>query len=230
MPNPIAILGDFNPSYSTHRALNESIHHLKESLSQNAEFQWVGTETITADSCSQYSGLWIAPGSPYNNMSNVLDAIASARTGNIPTLGNCGGFQHMLIEFARNVCGIPDADHEETNTNTKEPLISRLSCSLVGEQETVILNQRDSRLYSIVRQDAILGKYYCNYGLNPKYISLLESHGLILTARSETGEVRAFELLNHPFYMGTLFQPALTSVQGTPNPILIEFVNACLHQ
>src|SRR5947207_13681101 len=104
----IAILGDFNPIYSTHHALNDSIRQVTKLFSEEIQFDWIGTDIFNAGTAFHllYSGLWIAPGSPYKNMQNVLDSIKYTRERKIPALGNCGGFQHMIIEFARNVCGI----------------------------------------------------------------------------------------------------------------------------
>jgi CTP synthase (UTP-ammonia lyase) len=72
-----------------------------------------------------------------------------------------------------------------------------------------------------------VGKYYCSYGINNQYIEILRSNGLTFTAQA--GEhMRAFEIKSHVFFVGTLFQPALTSTAETPNPIIVEFVNKCI--
>src|SRR5690606_8090562 len=100
-------------------------------------FDWIETDAFDYETAFRevYSGLWLAPGSPYRDMDNVLKAIRFARENNIPAFGNCGGFQHMVIEFARSVCSITGADHEESNPDADELLISKLACSLVQQQE-----------------------------------------------------------------------------------------------
>src|SRR5437868_10308967 len=114
----IAILGDFNPNFSTHHALNDSVRQISKQFADDIQFDWITTDTFNINMFKKiYSGLWIAPGSPYKNEENVMSAITYARERKIPTLGNCGGFQHMLIEYARNVVGIKNANHEETNPN-----------------------------------------------------------------------------------------------------------------
>lgn len=173
---------------------------------------------------NRYSGLWVASGSPYMDMDNVLNAIKYARENNIPTFGNCGGFQHMLIEYARTVCGLPDADSEETNPDSKEIMISKLTCSLVGQQEEISIHDT-SHLFSLIGKTNLTGKYHCNYALNPIYIPVLESHGMKMTATNPEGDIRAFEVPSHPFFIGTLFQPALTSRADELSPILMGFVN-----
>lgn len=133
----------------------------------------------------------------------------------------------MLIEFARNVCQLKDADTAETNAEGDESVISKLSCSMVDQEEVVTINP-NSMLHGLIAKDHIVGKYFCNYGLNSTYRSQLEFNGLTMTAFSPSGEIRAFELSGHPFFIGTLFQPALTYTPNTPDPLLKGFVQTCI--
>lgn len=223
----IIVLGDFNPQYYTHLALNDAIRHLSEAVKHAVAFEWADTDKLdfTTAFISTYSGLWVAPGSPYKDMDNVINAIRFAREHNIPVIGNCGGFQHMLIEYARNVCGLEHADTEETHPDGVDFLISKLTCSLVGQKEEISID-RSSFLYTLAGKDYLTGKYHCSYALNPDYIPLLKSFGLKITATNTDGLVRAFELPTHPFFVGTLFQPALTSTADQPDPILLGFVKS----
>ena len=228
----IAILGDFNPVYSTHHALNDSIRQVQKIFKDEIQFDWVSTDTLNFKTAFQnmYCGLWIAPGSPYKDMENVIKTITYARENNIPAFGNCGGFQHMVIEYAREVCGITNADHEETNPNSSDLLISKLSCSLVGQEEELTITDKNSILFDTIKKEKLLGKYFCSYGINSKYLDTLKSNGLKLTAISADGQVRAFEIESHPFFVGTLFQPALTSTFDEPNPLIIEFVKQSINR
>jgi CTP synthase (UTP-ammonia lyase) len=227
----IAILGDFNPVYSTHHALNDSIRQTRKKFDEDIQFDWISTDTFNFKTAFNklYCGLWIAPGSPYKDMKNVLDTITYARQNGIPTFGNCGGFQHMVIEYARNVCGLTNADHEETNPDSKDLLISKLSCSLVEQEEQLAIIDKESILFDIIKKDKLTGKYFCNYGINSKYLDVLKSNGLKTTAISDDGQVRAFEIKNHRFFVGTLFQPALTSTIDDPNPLIMEFVRLSIN-
>jgi CTP synthase (UTP-ammonia lyase) len=232
MIKKIAILGDFNPVHSTHHALNDSISQVRNYLNEEIQFDWIGTDLFDCNVVFKnnlYCGLWIAPGSPYKNMVNVLKAIQYTRENNIPTFGNCGGFQHMIIEFAKNVCHIANADHEETNPHGQQLLITKLSCSLKGEQEELHVMDKESFLYKTLGKEQLLGKYYCSYGINNQYIDLLKSNGLSFTAQAG-GHMRAFEIKSHVFFVGTLFQPALTSTAEMPNPIIVEFVKKCIQR
>ena len=225
----IAVLGDFNPGYHTHLALNRAIVHLVSAVHEEVIIEWVGTDTFdySKELTSVYSGLWIASGSPYKDMKNVLNSIRFAREQNIPTYGNCGGYQHMIIEYARNICGLINADSEETNEGGDEWIISKLACSLEEQQEEISI-LKSSLLHSLIGNTHIPGLYHCNYGLNPAYASLLESKGMKMNARNSNGEIRGFEVMSHPFFIGTLFQPALTSTIAEPNPILLAFIQKCI--
>ena len=228
MTTRIAVLGDFNPKYSTHHAFNDSIRHIVREMDADVQFDWIGTDIFDCNSAfSTYSGLWIASGSPYANDENVLATIKYVRENKIPTFGNCGGFQCMLIEYARNVCNIVNADHEETYAEGKDLIISKLSCSLVDQEEELSILDIDSILYNIVGGPKIKGGYYCSYGLNENYMQQLSDAGLSFTAKSQDGHWRAFELKSHPFYVATLFQPALTSSAMNPNPIIVHFIKLC---
>jgi CTP synthase (UTP-ammonia lyase) len=222
----IAILGDFNPVYSTHHALNESIRQVCDHLGTFVQCDWISTDvfdTKVVFDKGLYQSLWIAPGSPYKDFYNVLEVIRYCRINNIPVLGNCGGFQHMIIEFARNVCGIKSADHEETNSEASDLVIHKLACSLAGLEENLTITNKTSLLFQILKKEKFPARYFCSYGLNEKYSKILADHGLTFTSLSDEGHFRSFELTSHSFFMGTLFQPALVSSHEEPNPVLLEF-------
>ncbi len=150
MTKKIAVLGDFDPSYTTLQAINNTFTPLRKYFNRDIEFDWFDTDKFDYVKAFNdgYSGLWITPGSPYRDMENVLNAIAHTRKNKIPTFGNCGGFQHMAIEFARNVCGIKAADHGETNPEGNDLVIVKLACSLVDQSEEL----------KIIRKDSLLGR------------------------------------------------------------------------
>jgi CTP synthase (UTP-ammonia lyase) len=108
----LAIIGDFKKENATHKATNAAIGHSLEAMNSGMEVHWVATDSILSQFqriTGEYHGFLIAPGSPYASMEGVLEIIRYARENDVPVLGTCGGFQHMVIEFARNVMGISDA-------------------------------------------------------------------------------------------------------------------------
>ena len=90
------------------------------------------TSEINDSLFDRFSGVWVTPGSPYKNLEKTLWAIRFARENGIPCFGTCGGFQHMVLEYARNVLGYEDAQHAEYDPYASSLFISALACSLAG--------------------------------------------------------------------------------------------------
>jgi len=93
---------------------------------------------------SRVSADLVRPASPYTSMEGALDAIRYARESRRPFLGTCGGFQHAVIEYARNVCGLRDASHAETHPTAPILVVSPLSCPLVEQSEEIVLQTEEN--------------------------------------------------------------------------------------
>ena len=150
------------------------------------------------------------PGTPYRDDDAVLEAIRRARTAGMPILGTCGGFQYMSVEFARNVAGVTGAAHAETAPDAADPVVARLSCSLVGEEREVTA-VAGTRVAELCGTAPFTGFHWCNYGLAPVHEAALVAAGLVVSARAPDAGVEAVELPGHPFYVATLFQPQVGS-------------------
>ncbi len=158
-------------------------------------------------------------------MHAALAAIRFARDHNVPILGTCGGFQHIVLEYVRNALGVTDADHEETDPYASVLFISRLQCSLVGRKMTLSFAP-DSLLARAYGATTAEEGYYCNFGVNPDFVSVLRSGPLKITASDAEGEVRAVELPDQPFYVGTLFIPQTRSTPENPHLLVSTFLRA----
>jgi CTP synthase (UTP-ammonia lyase) len=225
----LGIMGDFVASNDTHIATNEAFDHAARKFEKPFQYEWVDTERIEPEFetiIRSYHGLLIAPGSPYKSMSGVLKIIEYARTHKIPTLGTCGGFQHMIIEFARNVLGITDAEHAETDPYASKLVINPLSCSLKGQRLQIKITDRDSMIYDIIQTHVMMENYYCNFGLNPEYQRQIHDAGFWITGHDLNGEARILELNDVQFYLATLFVPQMNSSYEKPHPILLALLNA----
>jgi CTP synthase (UTP-ammonia lyase) len=225
----VALVGDYDEKIYTHVKLNEAIGHSSAQLHFSLETSWVPTEQLTENFLAdhRFEGFWIAPGSPYQNDEGVYKLIQWARENNFPLFGTCGGFQYMIVEYARNVLRFAQADHAESNPEAEQLIVSKLSCSLKGQQEEVVITDPQSWLHEVLGKDKFIGYYNCSYGVNPVYLSVLNRYPLIFTAFSPAGEPRAFELKSHRFFNGTLFQPPLDSTAQKPNPLIVSFFNKC---
>lgn len=221
----IGLLGDRNPSFITHQAIDKALDVFND-RGQNVQATWLGTKDASLRELIAVEGLWVLPGTPYENEEIVFEALSIRREENRPTLGTCGGFQHMVLEFARNKMGLQTASHEETSPGGDALVISSLPCSLVGE-ERLVHCVPGTRMAQICGREPFVGFHYCNYGVNPDYQTALEAAGLRLSAYAEDAGIEAIELNAHPFYMGTLFQPQMGLLQGFGlHPLIENFLNA----
>lgn len=225
----IALVGDHSPDVVAHRAIPIALQLAADSAGRGVESCWVATRDVrdAPAELAGFSAVWLAPASPYENMAGALAAIRFARETRRPFLGTCGGFQHALIEFARHVAGVHDADHAETNPAAAALLIAPMSCSLAGARGELRCVP-GSILHTAYCRDLVTEEYNCSYGPNPAYRAALESAGLRFTAFDANGAIRAAELPQaiHPFFVGTLFQPERAALRGELPPLVRAFVGA----
>lgn len=223
----IGLIGDYDKSVPAHQAIPLALQFAVEALEVEVDFEWVPTEEIAAATrVTCFSGLWCVPASPYRSMEGALRAIRHARESGLPFLGTCGGFQHAVIEYARNVLGWADAEHAETAPDAARAVISLLECSLV-ETSGAVRFMPGSRLAAAYGVTEATEGYRCRYGLNAEFRSVLLAGPLRATAEDEDGEVRAVELDGHPFFVATLFQPECASLAGKSALLVVTLVRAC---
>jgi CTP synthase (UTP-ammonia lyase) len=218
----IAIVGDHNPSYPTHQFTDEVFAYL------GVDTRWLPTPAVGDDpkQLDNYDGVLISPGSPYVSMQGALAAIQYARENDVPLLGNCGGFQHVVIEYARNVLGVENAEHAETSPDADELVVVPLACSLVGQQQQIEIRPDTlaARLYHATESTE---SFYCSYGLNSNYRGVIEDGGVRFSGFDHDGEPRILELPDHRFFLATLYVPQASSSRKAPHPLLVGFIEAC---
>jgi CTP synthase (UTP-ammonia lyase) len=224
----IALVGDFDAGVVAHRAIEQTLILARERAFPSLAWQWLHTAAYATEGpelLESCQGVWCVPATPYANMENALAAIRYARESDRPFLGTCGGFQHALIEYARNVLGRERADHAETNPDADELIIVPLACALVEETRAVIL-RGGTMIRTICGVEHLMEGYHCRYGVSPGYRALFEQRGLTFGAEDEDGDVRSFELPGHPFFLGTLFQPERAALKGHVHPICMALLDA----
>jgi CTP synthase (UTP-ammonia lyase) len=224
----LALVGDHSSAVPAHRAIPRALELACAATGCEVSWRWFPTGEIQNASrdLADCAAIWVVPASPYANMTGALDAIQWARETGRPFLGTCGGFQHALIEFARNVAGLAAADHAESNEQADTLLVTRLDCPLVEKTGTLHFAS-GSRLRSAYGSGQATEGYHCNYGLNVEYRARLEDAGLYFSGFDEAGAARAIELPSHPFFIGTLFQPERSALRGEGHPLIRAFVRAC---
>jgi CTP synthase (UTP-ammonia lyase) len=222
----IGLIGDYNASVVAHQAIPVALQLAAKELALTVVPEWVPTEEIQdVARVAGFDGLWCVPASPYRNMEGALRAVRFAREQRRPFLGTCGGFQHAVIEYARNVLGWTDADHAETAPDAIRPVITPLSCALVEVADKVRFRP-GSRIFAAYGRGEAAEGYHCSYGLNPEFQARLTSGPLRISAEDERGEVRAVELDGHPFFVATLFQPERAALAGRLPPLVRSFVRS----
>lgn len=225
----IGVVGDYQPTNQTHLATTTSLEHAATAAGLTVEVTWIGTEVVGGDrglhALDDIDGLVIAPGSPYRSIDGALTAIEHARRSSIPLLGTCGGFQHVVLEYARNVLGFADAHHAEYDPYASTLFITPLSCSLAGQTMTVEVRAgtEASKAYGC---PSVTERYYCNFGLNPEYLDRIVKGGLTVSGTDQDGEPRILELPSHPFFLATLFVPQTSSMPEAPHPLLTALLEA----
>jgi CTP synthase (UTP-ammonia lyase) len=223
----IGVIGEYDPGNETHVATDDALGHSAMRLGTQVDVEWVSSEDVgdAGDGLGAFEGLLIAPGSPYRSQDGALAAITHARTVGVPLLGTCGGFQHLVIEFARHVAGIAGAEHGESHPDAPTLMVSPLACSLVGEKMSVEV-RAGTRAGDAYPEASVTEHYYCRFGLNPAYVDDLVGAGLVVSGTDQDGEVRIVELAGHPFFVGTLFVPQARSTIVHPHPLVTAFVAA----
>lgn len=223
----IGLVGDYDPNIPAHQAIPLALQHAAAALNIKLAFGWVPTHEITsAARIAAFDGIWCTPGSPYRHMDGALLAIRHARENAVPFLGTCGGFQHAVIEYARNALGWNDAEHAETAPEAERAVITPLECSLVEAQGAVRFTP-GSRIAAAYQANEAVEGYRCRYGFNPAFRAALLAGPLRANAEDEHAEVRGIELDTHPFFVATLFQPERAALAGKPVPLAMAFLQAC---
>ena len=212
----IALLGDRNTDFATHRALDETIL----ALPSHVQASWVATDSAAARHTGAYDAVWISPGSPYRDDDAVFRAIGTARVLGQPLLGTCAGFQYAAIEIARNTS--IDAGHAENPEGAKEIVIDRLACGLYG-QRTMVHPIAGTHVAAACGDEPFEGYHFCGFGLRPEYVPALEYAGVVVSAWGDDAGAEAIELTDHPFFVATLFQPQMADPM---HPLIRAFVDA----
>jgi CTP synthase (UTP-ammonia lyase) len=224
----IGLIGDYSPAITAHQAIPRALDLAGAGADATVRYEWIPTQEIVDESrVNEFDGLWCVPASPYRSMEGALRAIRYAREQLRPFLGTCGGFQHAIIEYARNVLGWADAEHAESAPGAARLVIAPLACALVEKTDTIRFyeNSRLAAAYGCL--EASEG-YHCSYGLNPAFTSALASGPLRVSAEDRAGEVRAVELEGHPFFVATLFQPERAALTGKTPPLVAAFIRAIM--
>lgn len=242
----IAFVGKYLDLKESYKSLTEALIHAGAHLSTKVNIHWCDSERIedvgAYDIIGNSDAILVAGGFGQRGVNGKLAAIKYARENKVPYLGICLGMQLAIIEFAKNVLGLEDANSIEFDPATKNPLIYLID-EFIDQSGNKQLRTHESPMGGTMRlgeypfepvKGTLLQKAYGNneiyyerhrhrYEANPKYKEALENAGMIISGQSN-GLIEAVELKEHPWFVGVQFHPEFTSHLETPNPIILEFV------
>ena len=238
----IAMCGKYNGLHDAYKSILEALVHSGVNNICSINIKWVDTEKIESlkkiDKVFEgVDGVIIPGGFGYRGIEGKILSSKYARENNIPFLGICLGLQCAVIDFARNVCALQNANSKEFNSIVKHPVIDIMSgqkkvkvkgaSMRLGSYSCNLLKGTKAR--KAYKKNKIYERHRHRYEVNNKYIDILKKNGLIISGRNkELDLVEIVELEDHPWFVGVQFHPELKSRVLNPSPIFKDFVNAAI--
>jgi len=239
----IAVVGKYTELVDSYKSVQESLIHGGIAHDVGVEIDWIASrifeDTPPEEVLETYDGLLIPGGFGERGVEGMLQAIAWARKSGRPFFGICLGLQCAVIEFARNVCGIEDADSLEFQPGTPNPVIGLMDSQRqltdmggtmrLGAYPAVL--SMGSRVRGIYGEQEISERHRHRYEVNNLYRESLEAAGLRFSGLSPDGQlVELIELPDHPWFVGCQFHPELKSRPTRPHPLFAAFIGAAAKQ
>ena len=237
----IAIVGKYVALHDAYLSVAEALKHGAVACRSEVELKWVNSEEVTADNAALLlkgvDGILVPGGFGQRGIEGKICAITYAREHRIPFLGLCLGMQLSIIEFARNVLGLAEADSVEFAPDTPDPVIH-----LMPEQEGIeniggtlrlgaypCVLKEDSRAYRLYGSREISERHRHRYEVNNDYRELLEKNGMKLSGLSPDGRiVEMIELEDHPYFLATQAHPEFKSRPDVPHPLFKGLIESAL--
>ncbi len=240
----IGITGKYTALRDSYASIIKALEHAGVANDARVNVQWIDTTDLTdagaAEALAGVHGIIVPGGFGVRGTTGKIACVRHARTGKLPYLGICFGFQMAVIEYARNVCGLPGADSTEINPDCTDPVIDILpeqkkieglggNMRLGGQDIEVIPGTLAAELFGGARQ--VRMRFRHRYEVDPKYVPVLEKAGMVFSGRHPVHPImQILELPQsvHPYFIGTQAHPCLTSRPLNPNPMFLGLVAAAL--
>jgi CTP synthase len=245
----IAFVGKYLDLKESYKSLTEALIHAGAHLDRKVNIKWIDSEKVEEEGAAKFlndcDGILVAGGFGERGVEGKILAIQYAREEKIPFLGICLGMQLAMVEFARNILGLKEANSLEFDKHTPDPIIylidefidaggtkqirtttSPMGGTLrLGEYECE--TKEGSKLREAYDTGVIFERHRHRYEANPIYREAFESHGMDITGESH-GLIEAVEVVDHPWFLGVQFHPEFTSRLQNANPSILAFVNAAM--
>ncbi len=236
----VGITGKYTALKDSYVSIMESLLHAGAHLKTKVHLKWVETTDIeegrvsVEDALKGVKGIIVPGGFGSRGTEGKIACVKYARENNMPYLGLCYGFQMAVIEYARNKCGLPEANSTEISPNTPHPVISIIPGKGGDLGGTMRLGAYDaklspgSRVAKLYGHDLVSERHRHRYEVNPDYIERVEAGELKFSGRSPDGVFMEFlEIPSHKFFIGTQAHPEFKSALEKPAPLFYGFVEAC---
>ncbi|HEX9600051.1 MAG TPA: CTP synthase [Mariniflexile sp.] len=238
----IGLIGKYVELQDSYKSILEAFIHAGAENEVKVNIESVHSEYLNEDNIklklAHLDGVLVAPGFGERGIEGKIDAVRFVRENNVPFFGICLGMQMAVIEFARNVLGIKDADSTEMSPDTSNPVIALMEDqkTITDKGGTMRLGAWDcelkmgSAVRDIYKSENIKERHRHRYEFNGKYKEQMEAAGLIATGLNpETGLVEIVELPSHPWFVGVQYHPEYKSTVANPHPLFVAFVKAALN-
>lgn len=235
----IALVGKYTALHDAYLSVVEALKHGGAYHRTGVELLWIDAETVTgenaADLLKEADGILVPGGFGNRGIDGMIESIRYAREQKVPYLGICLGMQTAIIEFARNVCEIREADSLEFSEETPDPVIALLPDQIKGGDIGGTLRlgaypcvlKSGTRAYLAYGRDSITERHRHRYEVNNAYREMLTENGMQLCGQSPDGRiVEMIELTEHPWFVATQAHPEFKSRPNRPHPLFRDFVKA----
>ncbi len=239
----IGLIGKYVELQDSYKSILESFIHAGAANEVKVEIQSIHSEHITEANIDKkmmgLDGILVAPGFGERGIEGKILAVQYARENNIPFLGICLGMQMAVIEFARNVLGLSDANSTEMDEKTSNPVISlmeeqKLVTDMGGTMRLGAWDcqlKEDSLVHGVYGKTDIKERHRHRFEYNNDYKTQMEAAGLVATGLNpKTGLVEVIEIPSHPWFVGVQYHPEYRSTVASPHPLFVGFVKAVLVQ
>jgi CTP synthase len=234
----LAIVGKYADLHDSYLSISQALKHASFKTCYKTHVSWIEAEEFEnnkiSDKLDNFDGILVPGGFGSRGVEGKINVIKYARENKIPYLGICLGFQLAVIEYARNVCGLKNANTTEVVT-TDYPVID-----LLPEQKKIsakggtmrlgaseILLDKGSIIHSLYKKETIFERHRHRYEVNKDYIdTLLKKKDLVFSGRSPSGLMEVLEIKGHPFFLGTQFHPEFKSRVEAVAPTFYGLVKA----
>ena len=235
----IAIVGKYVKLEDSYLSVTESLYHAGFANNVKVHVKYIDCETVTKENAENIlaglDGIIVPGGFGSRGIEGKINTIEYARVNNVPFLGICLGMQMTVVEFARNVLGITDANSAEFDENCKNPVIHIMDDQIGVDNKggTMRLGKypcklkKDTLAYKIYKEENISERHRHRYEYNNEYKGRLENAGLICSGTSPDGKlVEIVEIKEHPYFIAGQFHPEFKSRPDRPSPLFVGLVKA----